>query len=161
MRFLRMPPLFTVQIIFSLVTSLTTSEIIPSSSSSSLPIALSPSLKNKSTSFGKEIEVPFSSPSAFCSLQSAKDAPSTSFALPSLNVPTLTSGPFVSSKIATFLPLSLIASLRTANVTSRSSYVPWDILMRATFIPASIILSKVSLVLQAGPIVHTILVFLI
>ncbi len=48
-----------------------------------------------------------------------------------------------------------------AKTSIRLSCVPWDMLTRATFMPASIIFNSISLVLHAGPTVHTILVFLI
>ena len=90
-----------------------------------------------------------------------KSLPSFSSAEPSLKVVTRTSGPLVSSMIATFFPLSAIASRMFANTPASASWVPWDMLILATFIPASIIFRSISLVLLAGPMVHTIFVFLI
>ena len=71
------------------------------------------------------------------------------------------SGPFVSSSIPTTLPVFFDASLMDLIRALCSSCEPCEKLSRATFIPASINCSSSSGDSLAGPIVHTIFVFLI
>ncbi|SIN59029.1 Uncharacterised protein [Mycobacteroides abscessus subsp. abscessus] len=71
------------------------------------------------------------------------------------------SGPFVSSKIATVLP-NLLETLRIVSILALcSAWSPCEKFKRATFIPALISFSSISSDSDAGPIVQTILVFLI
>ena len=78
--------------------------------------------------------------------------------LPSLNRPSRTSGPFVSSNNAIGL-LTIIAASRTICIRSAcSSWDPWEKLKRATFMPARIISSKIPNLSVPGPTVHTIFV---
>ena len=80
---------------------------------------------------------------------------------PSLNVFILTSGPFVSSMTAAETPILSRTARKVSTVFLCSSWVPWEKLRRATFMPARSIFSIISSLLLAGPSVHTIFVLLI
>ena len=74
-------------------------------------------------------------------------------------MPVRTSGPLVSSMMATGTPISS-ATLRTRSIMAFwLSWVPCEKLKRATFMPFSMSLRSVSSSSQAGPMVHTIFVF--
>ena len=87
--------------------------------------------------------------------------PGSSFTLPSSNTPVRISGPLVSNNNATGLPhLERIFFTRSIR-TFCSSWLPWEKLNLATFMPDSIIFSNISSLSVAGPMVHIIFVFLI
>jgi len=81
--------------------------------------------------------------------------------LPSFStMPVRISGPLVSNIIATGIPNSLEIRLTRSTVARCSSFVPWEKLRRATFIPASTRSRTTESSNDAGPKEHTIFVFL-
>ena len=79
---------------------------------------------------------------------------------PFSNSPRRTSGPFVSSRIAIFFPVSLTTSRMFLIRFPCSSKSPWEKFKRMMFIPFSTSFVIISLLSEAGPIVQIILVFL-
>uniref|UniRef100_A0A0A9GL42 Pco129562 n=1 Tax=Arundo donax TaxID=35708 RepID=A0A0A9GL42_ARUDO len=77
--------------------------------------------------------------------------------------PLLTSGPLVSSMMAITFPSVFCAlySFTKSITTWCDWWSPWDIFSRATFIPASASFQIISRVFVEGPMVQTILVFLL
>ena len=89
-----------------------------------------------------------------------KACPSSKHTLPSLNRPRRISEPFVSSINATGMPVLSDANRTNSMRFACSSWVPWEKLNRATFIPARNKDSTISKVSVLGPMVQTIFVFL-
>ena len=87
--------------------------------------------------------------------------PSLSSAFPPEKSRSLISGPFVSSNVATGSFSSPLIFTTLANFFLCSSWLPWEKLKRATFIPASISSLSLSSLSLAGPIVQIIFVRLI
>ena len=86
--------------------------------------------------------------------------PSLTSILPFSNVPMRTSGPFRSIMIGNAIFRSSRTFFTLAMRTECSSYVPWLMLMRATFMPARAIALICSYEVLAGPSVQIIFVFL-
>ena len=129
-----------------LISPLLSSIISPQESSSAMP--------------AYETETIFSLPTS-SSVVNVKSSPSARFINPFSNVFMRYSGPFVSSIIAMGSP-SFSRTFFIRFIFSRcSACVPCEKLSLATFIPARHICDRVSSFALAGPIVHTILVFLI
>ena len=149
---LTVPPCSTRHFISFPVVSITRSVILPSSIST---LSSAFSSRGKSLYVTAEILL-FPSTS---SMVRVKICPSLSSALPPSKFPVLISGPLVSSITAAGTPRASLTFLKVSMVLPCPSWVPCEKLSLATFMPALSIFSITASSDDAGPNVHTILVF--